>query len=194
MPANANIEDSPSAIASSSVITAKDKSGVNDIKDKLDAIRDKLKRNAGMAKKVYQEQKELLNELKELNTLYTKTSKVKSKRILSGNHAGFNSLQLVPEPLCELLDIPDDQKMMTRPKVTNLLYEYFGKNNMLDQTSKRNINPNKAVRKIFGMKKTDEMNFYNLQTWLADLYKKYYPESENDNEDIPQGLILEAGF
>nr|AEX62947.1 putative SWIB domain-containing protein [Moumouvirus Monve] len=50
---------------------------------------------------------------------------------------------------------------------------------MYNTKTKKEIIPNSKIRKIFGMKDDDVMNFYNLQTWL----KKVYNESNLNNSN-----------
>ena len=59
---------------------------------------------------------------------------------------------------------------MPRSKITVLMYQYFTDNNMYDTTTKKEIIPNKKIKEIFGVKKDDVINFYNLQTWLKKVY------------------------
>ena len=47
-----------------------------------------------------------------------------------------------------------------------MLYKYFSENKMYDKKNKKQIIPNENIRKIFGMKENENINFYNVQTWL----------------------------
>lgn len=130
--------------------------------EKLAEIREALQRN-------YQEQRQLDKKLKELLTLHNKDMRhLKKGNSNSGKHSGFNKPEAVPECLVELLEI--EEEFLPRSQVTKLLYQYFKENNMYNEDNKRIIVPNRAIRKIFGMSRDDELNFYNLQTWLKKLY------------------------
>jgi chromatin remodeling complex protein RSC6 len=150
---------------------------VNDFELKMDIIRDGLRKN-------YLEQKKLIADLKELQTLHKKEIKSVSNGIRkeSGKLSGFNQPKAVPEDLRKLLGIKETE-LLSRSKVTHLLYKYFTENGMYDKKTKKEIIPNSSVRKIFGMKKTDSLNFYNMQTWLRKLYDESTEEkSESESE------------
>ena len=142
----------------------------NNFDDRIEEIIQTLQEN-------YVQQKKLMNELKELKTLHKKEMKLitnKSSDKKSGKNSGFNKPQPVPEKLCKLLEIDDTH--LSRSAVTSLMYQYFQTNNMYNTKTKKEIIPNKEIRKIFGMREDDIMNFYNFQTWLKKLYQQQVPE------------------
>jgi chromatin remodeling complex protein RSC6 len=129
--------------------------------EKLAEIREALHRN-------YQEQRQLDKKLKELLTIHKKDIRHLKGSSNSGKHSGFNKPEMVPEALADLLEI--EEEFLPRSQVTKLLYQYFKENDMYNKDNKRIIIPNRTIRKIFGMTRDDELNFYNLQTWLKKLY------------------------
>lgn len=134
--------------------------------EKLELIRESLREN-------YAQQKKLMNDLKELLSLHKKDIKTVSKSnsfVNSGKHSGFNKPEPVPESLKNLLKIEEDS--MPRSKVTALLYKYFTDNNMYNTKTKKEIIPNKKIKKIFGMQDEDTITFYNLQSWLKKVYNQ----------------------
>jgi len=133
-----------------------------DFNTRVDEIMETLQEN-------YQQQKKLMNELKELRSTHQKEIKVASGKSIkqSGKNSGFNKPQPVPEPLKKLLDIDED---LSRSMVLSLLYQYFGEH---DMKNGREINPDKKIRQIFGMDDDDIMNFYNLNTWLKKIYQEH---------------------
>ncbi|AVL94690.1 SWIB/MDM2 domain-containing protein [Moumouvirus australiensis] len=143
-----------------------------DFDKKAEVIMEKLRQN-------YLEQKKLINDFRELKATHKKEIKCVYKsnaRSNSGKQTGFNKPEPVPSSLKSLLKIKEDK--LPRSKITNLIYQYFTDNNMYNSKTKKEIIPNSKIRKIFGMKDDDVMNFYNLQTWL----KKVYSENlENNN-------------
>jgi chromatin remodeling complex protein RSC6 len=142
------------------------------------------------------------NTLSELKTLKTELgkfhklvekdiAKAKSRRRVNRNHypTGFGKASVVPEELCTLLGISED-KHMTRPEVTNMLYAYLDEHKLRDPEDKRIMRTNPALSKAFGLTpeqvkninsyKKDEagkveknkgLNFYNIQKYVAALYK-----------------------
>lgn len=138
----------------------------DDFETKIEKIRSALKEN-------YIQQKKLMNEMKELLKIHKKEIKftVKSRnRLETYNVSGFNKPELIPTPLKKLLNIKEET--MSRSKITKLLYQYFTQNNMYNKQTKKEIVPNKEIKKIFGMKEGDVINFYNVQTWLKKVYKE----------------------
>lgn len=155
----------------SNKIASKEANNDHDFDEKMEEIRQALREN-------FAQQKKLMNDLKELMTLHKKEVKMSSKignRGNSGKHTGINKPVPVPQPLKKLLDI--EEEMLPRSKITNLMYQYFTKNNMYNSKTKKEIIPNDKIKKIFGMRKGDVINFYNIQTWL----KKVYDENADNN-------------
>lgn len=117
----------------------------------------------------YAQQKILLDELNKLRTSHNKQiclssdSRVRSPSL---KHSDFNKPVPIPKTLRNLLNIRDDK--LPRPKITNLMYEYFTNNDMYNRTTKEII-PDSRIKKIFGMEKGDTITFYNLQSWLRKI-------------------------
>ncbi|AGC01834.1 SWIB/MDM2 domain-containing protein [Acanthamoeba polyphaga moumouvirus] len=156
-----------------SIVKSNKKNIDEDFDKKAEIIMEKLRQN-------YLEQKKLINDFRELKATHKKEIKCINKsnsRSNSGKHTGFNKPEPVPPSLKSLLKIKDDK--LPRSKITNLIYQYFTDNNMYNTKTKKEIIPNSKIRKIFGMKDDDVMNFYNLQTWL----KKVYNESNLNNSN-----------
>ncbi|AKI80241.1 putative SWIB domain-containing protein [Acanthamoeba polyphaga mimivirus] len=138
--------------------------------DKLNELREELREN-------YIQQKKIMNDIKDLATLHKKDLRLAVKsgnRLNSGKHTGFNKPQTVPQSLKDLLKIDDD--VLSRSKVTELMYKYFTDNKMYNSKTKREIIPNSKIKKLFGMKEGDIITFYNMQTWL----KKVYNDNQNN--------------
>lgn len=138
--------------------------------DKLNELREELREN-------YIQQKKIMNDIKDLANLHKKDLRLAVKsgnRLNSGKHSGFNKPQTVPQSIKNLLKIEDD--VLSRSKVTELMYKYFTDNKMYNSKTKREIIPNSKIKKLFGMKEGDIITFYNMQTWL----KKVYNENQNN--------------
>lgn len=101
---------------------------------------------------------------------------------------GFGKAGVVPAGLRTLLGIAEE-KHMTRPEVTNMLYAYLDEHKLRDPDDRRIIRTNPALSKAFGLSaeqvksinsyKKDEagkveknkgLNFYNIQKYVASLY------------------------
>ena len=141
-----------------------------------------------------------LSELKTLKTDLGKFHKLVEKDITKANKGrrrvnrdrsptGFGKAGVVPEGIRSLLEISED-KHMTRPEVTNMLYAYLDEHKLRDPQDKRIMRTNPALSKAFGLTpeqvksintyKKDEsgkveknkgLNFYNIQKYVAALYK-----------------------
>lgn len=170
---NSNTMSQKKQIRTKSKISVPSKNKSDDInfEDKIEEILEALREN-------YVQQKNLMNELRILKTLHKKEVKLSSKpkkRTNSGKHTGFNKPAPVPESLKKLLKIKEET--LPRPEITRLMYKYFTDNKMYDSETRKTINPSPEIKKIFGMKKGDVMNFYNMQTWI----KKIYGENSDNN-------------
>ena len=97
---------------------------------------------------------------------------------------GFGKAGIIPEGLCTLLKI-DVSTEMTRPEVTKKLYEYLDAHNLRDPKDKRIIRTNaelaiafsltpeqiKSINESNDIKGNKGLNFYNIQKFVAALYK-----------------------
>ncbi|AGD92274.1 putative swib domain-containing protein [Megavirus chiliensis] len=147
---------------------------IENFDEKAEAIIEKLREN-------YLEQKKLINDFRELRATHKKEIKSISRsntRSNTGKLTGFNKPEPVPASLRSLLKIKED--MLPRSKITNLIYQYFTDNKMYNTKTKKEIIPDTHIKKIFGMKDDDVINFYNLQTWL----KKVYDENNINNNIV----------
>jgi len=129
---------------------------------------------------------ELIDELQE-NFLFQKKLVADLEKILSGRKkelmlakkimgqngeikiSNFNVPEPVPKSLKKLLKIDSDE--LTRSQVATLFYQYLKDHDMIDKRRKI-IDLSNKIKKIFEMDDDDEMNFYNLQSWIRKLYNK----------------------
>lgn len=81
----------------------------------------------------------------------------------------FNNPEPIPLKIRELLNI--DKEVCSRLEVTKHIYKYINKNNMYD-SKKKEIIPDKRMRRVFGIKDNDKVNFYNLQFWIKRVYNE----------------------
>lgn len=161
-----------------------------------------------------------LSELKTLKIDLGKFHKLVEKDIAKANKGrrrvnrersptGFGKAGIVPEGIRSLLGIAED-KHMTRPEVTNMLYAYLDEHKLRDPEDKRIMRTNPSLSKAFGLTpeqvkgintyKKDEagkveknkgLNFYNIQKYVAALYKGQpitfdIDSSEDEKEELEQ--------
>lgn len=96
--------------------------------------------------------------------MYKNMKKSKSNRL-----SGFNKPADVPSSIKELLKLENDDKL-PRTQITKLFYEYIKEHNLQNESDKRTINPNKELKKLFGLEKNEQLSFYNIQTHLKKIY------------------------
>ena len=155
-------------------------------KKKQTRIKGKIKAAIPDENKFEKKREEILQTLKEINILTKKTllclkeldaaykkeikSIKKNTKKNSGKNSGFNKPAAVPKTLQKILNLND--KPLARSHVAKLMYKYFDENNLYSPRTKKIIIPNKAMRTIFGMKKTEIIKFENFQTWLKNVYSE----------------------
>ncbi|VVU95094.1 SWIB/MDM2 domain [seawater metagenome] len=89
--------------------------------------------------------------------------------------SGFNKPTAVPEPIAKLFDI-EEGTLLARTVVTKMIYQYIRDNELQNPENKRQIRPDKKIRNLFSLTKSDTLSFENFQTHM----KKLYPPSKKD--------------
>jgi hypothetical protein len=144
-----------------------------------------------------------------------KASKGRRRSNRERSPTGFGKAGVIPEGLCTLLKI-DVLTEMTRPEVTKKLYEYLDAHGLRDPKDKRIIRANTELATAFGltaeqMKSINEsndikgnkgLNFYNIQKFVAALYKGKEikldvdavedEEDDEDEEDEEEEVVVVA--
>lgn len=125
----------------------------------------------------------------------TKASKGRRRVNRERSPTGFGKAGVIPEGLRTLLKIGETVEL-TRPQVTKMLYKYLDDNNLRDPQDKRIIRTNTALATALGlsaeqMKSINEtndikgnkgLNFYNIQKYVATLYK----DSVGADDDVEE--------
>lgn len=93
----------------------------------------------------------------------------KTKKVRKNNVSGINKPKEVPLPIKELLKL-DKDVLLARTEVTKKIYEYIKANELQDQNDKRTILPNDKLKELFSLEDTEELSFYNLQSYIKKLY------------------------
>lgn len=110
-------------------------------------------------KECYTLQKKLANSIKDLEAKIVK----KKPRIVAKPIT-----EMVPSCLIKLLKLKKNTKL-TRSDVAKLLHEYFTKNKLYNKKTKE-IKLNAELKKIFILKKSETLDFYNFQNKLRKIY------------------------
>ena len=61
---------------------------------------------------------------------------------------------------------------LARTEITKFLFDYAVDNNLQDPLDKRVIIPDNNFQKLFNLKKTDTITFFNIQKHISKLYLK----------------------
>ena len=89
-------------------------------------------------------------------------------------NSGFNRPQKVSEELHSFLDLAKDE-LISRSQVTKRLNEYVKKNNLKHPDNGRIIVMDDTLKKLLNPPEDVELQFKNLQTYLAPHYIKDTP-------------------
>ena len=87
--------------------------------------------------------------------------------------SGFAKPGPVSPELRKFLDLGEDA-LIARTEVTKAINAYCKKHNLQNADDKRKILPDAPLRKLLKMKKSDDLTFFNLQTYL----KVHFPNKE----------------
>lgn len=85
--------------------------------------------------------------------------------------SGFAMPSLLSKELYSFLNIEEGTRI-PRKDVTRKLNEYIKEHNLRDEKDKRRITPNATLMKIFGCKETDNVTYFNLQTYMKHHFIK----------------------
>jgi hypothetical protein len=120
---------------------------------------------------------------------FKKANKGRRRANRERSPTGFGKAGVVPLGLRTLLGIAETDQM-TRPDVTNKLYAYLDEHKLRDEEDKRIMRADAGITKAFGLtteqvksinsykknesgkvEKNKGLNFYNIQRYVAALYK-----------------------
>tara|TARA_B100001093_G_C26686081_1_gene952689 strand:- start:182 stop:781 length:600 start_codon:yes stop_codon:yes gene_type:complete len=87
--------------------------------------------------------------------------------------SGFAKPGPVSDELRKFLGLSKDE-LIARTEVTKAINEYCKKHSLQNESDKRKILPDAPLRKLLKMKKSDDLTFFNLQTYL----KVHFPNKE----------------
>lgn len=114
--------------------------------------------------------KSLKKENEKLKKLTTRKVK-KTASTTPRQPSGFAKPSLLSDELCVFLGVAKGSSM-SRTDVTAKVNEYIKKNNLRNETDKRQIIPDEKLNKILNMGKDDKLTYFNLQRFMKHNYKK----------------------
>jgi chromatin remodeling complex protein RSC6 len=98
--------------------------------------------------------------------------KASKKKRKAGNKepSGFTKPAKISSELAAFLGKAEGTEM-ARTEVTKELQKYILSHKLQDPSNRRNINPDSKLRKLLGMKKSDNLTYFNLQRWMKPHFK-----------------------
>jgi chromatin remodeling complex protein RSC6 len=148
-----------------------------DIENPVSVYVSKLNNYVERIASMNKELKELVNVGKSLEKDFGNIVKVMSKKNKNKssenkrNPSGFAMPSYITKSLAEFLNIPYGEKV-PRNDVTRMINEYITSNGLRDEKDKRVIRPNEALQKIFNSLDTDNITYFNLQTYIKHHFIK----------------------
>jgi hypothetical protein len=135
--------------------------------------------------------RERRNIFKQLSRVHTKEVKAARKNRRSGNSnrgskepSGFNRPQPVPKEFTVEPWNCDKDEELPRTVLTKKVYDYVKGKGLQDPADKRIIHPDSTLKKLFHLKKGQNIEFKTFQTFMARLYKgETVSEGEGDEEE-----------
>ena len=137
---------------------------VSDLDTALNTIRSLKARVQKLEKQVHRDHKANLKKMKG-----------RKRRVVDPNAqpSGFAKPGPVSEELRKFLKL-DKGELIARTAVTKGINAYCKENNLQDESDKRKINADPALRKLLKMGSNDELTFFNLQTYM----KVHFPNKD----------------
>lgn len=109
---------------------------------------------------------------KEFDKMNKNREKAEKKRANARTSpSGFAKPTKITDDLCVFLNIEKGSEL-ARTEVTKKINAYVKEHNLFDVSNKRIILPNAALKKLLGCADTDEINYFNLQSWMKKHFIK----------------------
>jgi chromatin remodeling complex protein RSC6 len=113
--------------------------------------------------------KVLSKEYERMKKTVTKSERKRANARTNPN--GFAKPALITDALCEFLAVSKGTEM-SRTDVTRKINAYIKEHNLNKPENKRIILPDEKLRKILGVKPSEEVSFFSLQRYLSPLFVK----------------------
>ena len=108
---------------------------------------------------------------RDFNNVIKTLSKQKNKNKNSRNASGFAMPALLTPEMYEFLQIKEGE-LVPRNDVTKMLNAYIVKNGLRLEENKRILLPDEKLKKIFNCTDDDEVNYFNLQSYIKHHFIK----------------------
>lgn len=106
---------------------------------------------------------------RQFKSLHKKASKKRRTNKGVSESNGFKRPTNISDELCDFFGKPHGT-LMARTDVTRELSNYIRENKLQDPMNGRNILPDQKLRKLLRIGKTDELNIFNMQTFMVPHY------------------------
>ena len=100
--------------------------------------------------------------------------------------SGFAKATPVPQALAKFLKIGDGVEL-PRTEVAKQIYSYVREQNLRDKEDRRIIHPDASLRKLFGLKEGETLDFKNFQKQLS----RHYPKSASKLAAEEAAVVVE---
>ena len=96
-----------------------------------------------------------------------------AKRKPKGNRkpSGFARPSKISSKLCNFMNKPEGSEL-ARTEVTQYLISYIKENKLQNEKDKRLIIPNNELQTLLGISEKDELNYFNLQSYMNQHFIK----------------------
>jgi len=109
---------------------------------------------------------------KEFDKLNKTKAKADKKRANARTSpSGFAKPTKITDELCAFLALPKGSEL-ARTEVTKRVNAYVKEHTLYKADNKRIILPNATLKKLLGCSDTDEINYFNLQSWMKKHFIK----------------------
>ena len=95
----------------------------------------------------------------------------KKRRSTNRKPSGFTKPTIISDELAVFLGRPKGSEM-ARTEVTREINAYIKAHGLQQESNKRNISPVAKLRKLLSLKKSDQLSYFNLQTYMKALFPK----------------------
>lgn len=108
---------------------------------------------------------------RQFKSIHKKIVKRRKKKCGDSENNGFKRPTKISNELCDFFGKPHGT-LMARTDVTKELSIYIREHKLQDPKNGRNIIPDLKLRKLLRIGKTDELNIFNMQTYMVPHYPK----------------------
>ena len=108
---------------------------------------------------------DMLSKLRALEKNVLKNKK-NNEKVREKQPSGFDAVSTISDDMCVFMNMPLGSKV-SRTAVSKNTLKYIHEKNLQDKNTRRKINPDETIAKLFGIKSdTDELTYFNLHKYL----------------------------